>query len=245
MNIVAIIQARTNSTRFPNKVFANLVGKPLIWHVVNRLSFCKKIDNIVLATTTNPKDDDLEFWALDNHVNYFRGSEENVLSRYYYAAVKSNADVIVRITADDPFKDPVIIDKVISMVINDSLDFGFNNSPATFPEGLDVEVFTFESLERAFNQSRSEYEQEHVTQFMYRNSSMFKMKNFTHKSDLSHFRWTIDTAADFEMVKRVYESLYKEERVFCYEDILSLLDQYPEISLINQGVERSDMYKKK
>ncbi len=104
MNIVAIIQARCSSTRFPNKVFADLAGKPLIWHVINRLHFAKEINQIVLATTINPQDDLLVEWAKKEAVSIFRGSEENVLSRFYHAAKEYNADIIVRITADDPFK---------------------------------------------------------------------------------------------------------------------------------------------
>lgn len=114
MKVVAIIQARCASTRFPNKVFADLCGKPFIWHVINRLKFVQTLDHITLATTDRPSDDKLYYWAKENGVDVYRGSESNVLNRYYEAAVYSKADVIVRITADDPFKEPVLIDEAVN-----------------------------------------------------------------------------------------------------------------------------------
>ena len=146
MNIVAIIQARLGSTRFPEKVFANLVGKPLIWHIINRLKYSQKINTIVLATTNTGRDDELAKWAEIESVNLYRGSENNVLERFYFAAKQYSADIIVRITADDPFKEPMIIDKVIEKLLSEKLDFAYNNNPPTFPEGLDTEVFTFKAI---------------------------------------------------------------------------------------------------
>ena len=122
MNIVAIIQARLGSTRFPQKVFADLSGKPLIWHVINRLKYSTKINRIVLATTDTDRDDELAIWADKEGVSVFRGSENNVLERFYFAAKHYSADIIVRITADDPFKDPQIIDSVIEKLILENLE---------------------------------------------------------------------------------------------------------------------------
>ena len=132
MNICAIVQARTNSTRLYNKIFLDLAGKPLIWHVINRLSFSKKINKIILATTTNISDDKLEVWANLNCISIFRGEEDNVLARFYKCAKEFNADIIVRVTADDPFKDPYLIDKLIDELEADNLDFIFNNYRLTF-----------------------------------------------------------------------------------------------------------------
>ena len=243
MNIVAIIQARTGSTRLPNKILLPIIEKPLIWHIFNRLSFCNKINKAILATTINSNDDILVDWAIKSNIEYFRGSENNVLERYYETAKKFEADIIVRITADDPFKDPQIIDKVIEMLISKDLDFAYNNNPPTFPEGLDTEVFTFKALETAYQMSIDNFEKEHVTQYFYKNKSQFKQDNFSNLENLSHLRWTIDTDKDLEMTRMVYEELYKESYIFFSDDILNLIRMKPEISKINQSEKRSEMYK--
>ena len=242
--ITAIIQARVGSTRYPNKVFAELAGKPLIFHVVDRLKKSQRIQNIVIATTINPLDDSIELWAYQNKIDCFRGDENNVLSRYYYAAKEFNADIIVRITADDPFKDYVIIDHVIDVLINENLSFAYNNNPPTFPEGLDTEVFTFDALEEAFAKSIDVFEKEHVTQYFYRNKSAFPQINVPHSINISNLRWTIDTEKDMEMAQLVYDKLYHEKKNFLMNDILELINKNPDIALINQDVQRSEMYKK-
>jgi len=243
MNIIAIIQARLGSTRLPKKVFADLAGKPLIWHVINRLKYSNRINDIVLATTNSAVDDELASWATKEKVNLFRGSENNVLERFYFAAKQYSADIIVRITADDPFKDPLIIDQVIDKLLVENLDFAYNNNPPTFPEGLDTEVFTYNAIEKAYFQSNDDYEKEHVTQYFYRNSEFFKQSNLLNLKNLSHLRWTIDTELDYEMTKQVYNALYRENSIFQMNEILDLLNEKPEISQINIDVARSAMYK--
>lgn len=241
--ITAIIQARTSSTRLPNKVFKNLCGKPLIWHVVNRLKPSKKIESIILATTNNPSDDILEQWAINNDISCFRGDEDDVLSRYYFAALNAKAETIIRVTADDPFKDFNIIDKVICLFEENNLDFAYNNNPPTFPEGLDTEVFSFESLEKAHKNSCDKFEREHVTQFFYRNSSLFNQKCLKNNIDLSNLRWTIDTQEDWDMAEKVYNKLFPKNELFDMYDILDLLKEEPQIMEINSNVKRSAMYR--
>lgn len=243
--ITAIIQARTGSTRLPNKVFSDIEGHPLIWHVVNRIKKSQKIQQIILATTINPLDDALKDWADANDVICYRGSEENVLERYHGAAKFANASVIVRITADDPFKDPVIIDQVINHFITHNLDFAYNNNPPSFPEGLDTEVFSMNALIKANQNAQTTFEKEHVTQHFYKSQDSFTQGNISHKQDISYLRWTIDTEKDLEMTKAVYAELYKEREVFLMQDILELLDKRPDISKINQNVARSSMYSSK
>jgi spore coat polysaccharide biosynthesis protein SpsF len=242
--ITAIIQARVNSTRLPNKVFAKIEGYPLIWHVINRIKKSKKIDNIIIATSDNILDDVIENWCLENAIQCYRGSESNVLERFYFAASKMKAKIIVRITADDPFKDPEIIDGVIYMLEKENLDFAYNNNPPSFPEGLDIEVFTYGALKFAFESSKDSFEQEHVTQYFYRNKNLFKQKNFSFIKDISHFRWTIDREKDLEMTREIYRHLFKKNNIFLLEEILNLLEEQPWIAEINSEIERSDMYKK-
>ncbi len=240
--ICAIIQARTGSKRLANKVFTNLCNKPLIWHVVNRIRWCKRIEKIILAIPENSEDDKLSIWAKNNHIDCFRGSQDDVLSRYYNAALSFKATTIIRITADDPFKDPIIIDNVIDFYFKNKLDFAYNNNPPSFPEGLDTEIFSFSALQQAEKESNDPFEREHVTQFFYRNPDKFRQMNYKNDEDISFLRWTIDTSKDLKMVEEVYNILYNEGKLFKMNDILKLLRESPYIKEINKGVKRSDMY---
>ncbi len=244
MKTAAIIQARCGSSRFPNKVFADICGQPLIYHVVDRLQFSKRIDQVVLATTENPLDDRLAAWGEERGVTVYRGSEEDVLQRYAGAARAVSADVIVRVTADDPFKDPALIDAALARLEAEGFDVVCNNIPPTYPEGLDVEVFTISALMRAQSESVSAFEREHVTQYFYRHPALFRIGFERNTSDLSRFRWTIDTELDLAMVRRVYEALYRPSLggYFTWRDILSYLEKAPEVASINSDVPRSAMY---
>ena len=242
MKISAIIQARTSSKRLPNRIFLPLGDEPLIWHVVNRLNYSKYINHIVVATTNNQNDDIIEKWANINQIDCFRGEENNVLSRFYNCANHHKSDIIVRITSDDPFKDSSLIDEAIELLLNKHMDFVHNNFPPTFPEGLDVEVFTFKTLEESFFNCTSTYDKEHLTQFMYKNN--FKKLNISNINDLSNLRWTIDTVDDYNMAKKVYEKLYKKDTIFLMDDVLLLLEKHPYIKKINNNnVIRSQFYK--
>jgi spore coat polysaccharide biosynthesis protein SpsF len=244
----AIIQARCGSTRFPAKIFADLAGKPLIWHVVNRLTYCSRIDRIIIATTANSGDDRLEEWAAQQGLLVYRGDENNVLNRYYMAAKAAglkSEDIIIRITADDPFKEPALIDQIIETVETGEAVFAYNNNPPTFPEGFDCEVFTMAALEKSEKESNDAYEREHVTQYMYRHPELFKGKNIAQKEDLSYLRFTLDTQEDYKMAQEVYRHLYKENAIFTLKDMLNLFKKYPHIPAINNNVSRSAMYTKK
>lgn len=242
--LTAIIQARLSSTRFPRKIFAEICNKPLIWHIVERLRYSKSISDVVLATTENPVDDELVEWGKNNNLKVFRGSEDDVLSRYYFAAIEFNADTILRITSDDPFKDPYVIDSVYRMYVDEQLDFAYNNNPPSFPEGLDTEIFSFSSISKAFHNSKDPFEREHVTQYFYRNPGFFKQKNFSYISDLSYLRLTIDTQEDFLMASIIYEKLYKENQIFKLNDIVNFIEKNQYLTIINQNVKRSSMYLK-
>ena len=244
MKTAAIIQARCGSTRFPNKTFALLAGKPLIWHVVNRLKSAKELDEIVIATTTNPLDDKIEKWCHDNGVRVFRGSENDVLYRYYAANEKVKADIVVRITADDPFKEPRVVDMVVRKLKEENLDYACDIYPPSFPEGLDCEAMTADVLRIQQENSTSAYEREHVTQYVYHNIDKFKIGNVSYKENISHLRWTLDTETDYKMVSIIYDALYKEGGdIFHMEDILAYLKKHPDVAKINSEVERSAMYK--
>lgn len=243
MRVNAIIQARCGSTRFPNKVFADIDGKPLLWHVVNRLRYSEKIDDIVIATTINSKDDRIEEWCHKENVNCFRGSEDDVLNRYYCASLVFPSEVIVRVTADDPFKEPKVIDSVIGKLIEEGYDLVTNNFPPSYPEGLDCECFTFKVLEEMENTTCDSFEREHVTQYIYHNPDKFKIGNVLSDVMLSNYRWTIDTKEDYEMVKAVYANRKSDSKeILLLDEILAILDENPNIAKINSNVKRSTMY---
>ena len=243
MKVNAIIQARCGSTRFPNKVFADINGKPLLWHVVSRVKYAKKIDDIIVATTVNYKDDKIEEWCSSEGVNCFRGSENDVLNRYYNASVAFPSDVVVRVTADDPFKEPALIDRVITKLVDEEYDLVTNNFPPSFPEGLDCEAFKFSILELMEKTTRDAFEREHVTQYVYHNPDKFRVGNVMSDINLSSYRWTIDNVEDYEMVKAVYAKRDKgAEGILLMEEILEILRRNPEIPEINSGIKRSAMY---
>lgn len=243
MTINAIIQARCGSTRFPNKVFADIAGKPLLWHVVDRLKYAKRIDEIIVATTLNPKDDKIEKWCQTENVKCFRGSEDDVLNRYYCTSVEFPSDAIARVTADDPFKEPEVIDRVINKLIDEKLDLATNNFPPSFPEGLDCEVFTFSVLELMEKSTHDAFEREHVTQYVYHHPEKFRIGNVMSDKQLSSYRWTIDNQEDYEMVKAVYERRKTDSTgIMLMDEILEILEEHPDILTINAQVKRSAMY---
>lgn len=243
MSVNAIIQARCGSTRFPNKVFALIDGQPLLHHVVNRLTYAKTLDDIVVATTVNAQDDAIEQWCREHQVHCFRGSEEDVLNRYFSASEAFPSDYVVRITADDPFKEPAVIDAVVNKLVDGGYDHVTNNLPPSFPEGLDCEAFTKAALDRSEREAETAFEREHVTQYIYHHPEIFRIGNVSNGVDLSSLRWTIDKDADLEMVRAVYAHRDKSRSgILLMDEILAILEAYPEIARMNSAVERSAMY---
>lgn len=239
MKKVVIVQARMGSTRLPGKVMKQLNNKPMLEHIINRLQAVEMIDLIVIATTQESKDKMISDFAKEHQIECYRGSTEDVLDRYYQAAKVYNADVIVRITADDPLKDPYLINEMLLEYIDNSekYDYLSNTIVPTFPIGIDAEIFSFKALEKAWFEAEDQPYREHVTPYIWNNSDIFSLKNIIHKGDdLSTLRWTVDTQKDFEFVEAIYAHLYKEGEIFSMEDILELLKTHPEIQKINEEV---------
>lgn len=246
MKIGVIIQARMGSTRLSGKVMKDLFGKTVLEHVIERVKQSKIIDEIIIATTENSRDDVIKMEALRCGVKVFRGSEDDVLSRYYYAAKENNLDVVVRITSDCPLIDPLIIDKVMDFYLNSNYDLvtnaGINLSERTYPRGLDVEVFSFEVLEKTYKNADKLYQKEHVTPYIYETSTMIYY--YKNKKDDSKHRWTLDTEEDFILIKEIYKELYKGKHDFYLKEILSLFQSRPQLFNINSHIEqRSHMNK--
>lgn len=241
--IVAIIQARMGSTRLQGKVLIDIQGKLLLEHVIDRVRMARLIDRMVIATTFNEKDKAIIEFAKNLNIPYYVGSEDDVLDRFYQAAKKYKAETIVRITPDDPFKDPEVTDKIISYYLKykDSLDYVSNTIKPTYPEGLDVEVFSFETLEKAWKEAKKPSEREHVTPYIWNHPELFRLTNVENDEDLSHLRWTLDTEADLRFTQEIYARLYRGQ-VFLMKDILALLSAEPELTQINQGITRYEGY---
>ncbi len=243
--IVAIIQSRMGSTRLPGKMLRKIGDKTLLEHVVLRATHAKTISSVVIATTDQPEDDVLASIAKKLGVVCFRGSEHDVLDRYYKAAKQYRADTVVRLTGDCPFIDPEIIDRVVNAYLKSKkkVDYVSNVHPPTFPDGMDVEVFSFSALERAWKEAKLPSEREHVTPFFY-GHGLFRVKNVRDPNDNSGIRLTVDTHEDFRLVRKIYAELFTSNRSFDLKDILALLKQRPELALINGHLLRNEGYVK-
>ena len=228
-----------SSSRLPGKVMKEINGKPIISIIVNSLKKSQYITKIVVATSNNPNDDILVEHLKKNEIEYFRGSENDALSRFYFAAKKENPDFIVRITGDCPLIEPEIVDQVIENTIIKKLDYGSNVEPRTFPRGYDTEVFTFNALEKMFQEAKDPLEKEHVTLFISNNVDLFHIEGIVAPLEKQHSEWRIcvDTKEDFELVKEIFE-YYPTKDVIKYDDIINLLNKYPDLPKKNKNVKQ-------
>lgn len=233
--IAAIVQARVGSTRLPGKVLKPILGKPMLLWQLERLKRSKTVDTLIVATTLKPEDDPVAELAERAGVKVFRGSEHDVLDRYYKAAKAVKARVIVRVTGDCPLHDPAVVDIVVEHYLGSSADY--SGGPANYPEGLDTEVFSFDTLERAWKEATLPSEREHVTLHFKNHPGRFHVAPEWRegKEEHSYMHWSVDTQADFEFVTRVFESLAKKAPRFTKNDVLHLLEKRPELLRINAG----------
>jgi glutamate-1-semialdehyde 2,1-aminomutase/spore coat polysaccharide biosynthesis protein SpsF len=240
--VVAIIQARMNSTRLPGKVLLDIAGQPMLWRVISRACRATTLEQIVVATSTAAADDAVAAFCAERGIVCFRGSETDVLDRYYQAARFANAKTIVRLTADCPLLDPEVIDLAVNRYLGGSWDYVSNVNPPTFPDGLDTEVFSFAALERAWREAQSPVQREHVTPYL-RSSGLFRTDNVenTQPADLHEHRWTVDDPADLEFARRVYE-VFSAKLEFGLRDVLSVVEQAPELRQLNGATTRNAGY---
>ena len=231
--ICCIIQARTGSIRLPKKVLEKIDNNlTVLDYVINQVKYSKKIEKIVVATTNLIEDDSICKNSNLQKIEYFRGSSEDVLDRFYHCAKKYSAKTIVRITADNPLIDPNIIDKIIEEY--EKCDFITNTLERTFPYGTEVEVFSFSSLEKAWKYAKKPSEREHVTPFIRDPKNKFILKNFKNKKNISQLRYTIDKKEDLQLVKEIVKNI--SIRPILLEDIINLQKEKPKIFEINKNV---------
>lgn len=257
---IAIIQARMSSTRLPGKVLREIAGEPMLARVIERAKRATLVDEVVLATTTDPSDDPVAAFCAERGYNFTRGSLNDVLDRYYQAAKEYKAEVIVRLTADCPVLDPEVVDQTIKPLIESrnwktkEIDFAANRLPPpmgrSFPIGLDTEVCTFAALERAWKEADQKHQREHVMPYLYENTNLqtfqhsnlqtgisprgFKIALVNHVPDYGSLRWTVDTPEDLEFIQAVFARFENDD--FGWKDILALLEKEPELAKINADV---------
>ncbi len=229
--IIAIIQARMGSTRLPGKVLMKVSGKPLLAYQLDRVLKSKKLDKVIIATSTLEKDDAIEIFCSNYGVDCYRGSENDVMSRYYDCAKQYDPDVVVRMTADCPLIDPEIIDKVVQKFENDNVDYCGNTVPpktSKFPDGSDIEVFSMSALKKANTEIIDEYSREHVT-FQFWQNQKYTSSQYTQEEDWSNYRITVDYPEDFEVIAYILNTLNKESIFGHLGDFVKIIDSNREI----------------
>jgi len=236
--IVTVIQARMSSTRLPGKVMFRVFGRELLSLMVERVRNSKLAGTIVVATTVNREDNVIVELCRKENIQVFRGDEKDVLDRHYKTAIKYDADIIVKIPSDCPLIDPAIVDKALDFYIanQDRYDYVSNLHPASYPDGNDVEAFSFSALHIAWKEAKRSFEREHTTPYMWDNSNMFGIGNVRWETGLDYsmtHRWTIDYEEDFDFIRAVFEELYPRNPGFGLSDIIDLTSKRSDIRALN------------
>ncbi|WP_042142583.1 cytidylyltransferase domain-containing protein [Paucisalibacillus sp. EB02] len=241
MNITGIIQARMTSTRLPGKVMKKVNGITLLEYQLERVMQSKLLNQIIVATTNNGSEKPLVDICSKLGIPIYKGSEENVLERYYQAAKHHQADIVVRMTSDCPLIDPKIIDNVIKFYLDNNYDYVSNTLVRTFPRGMDTEVFSIKNLEEAYLQASEYYEKEHVTPYLYINPNIYSIGQFVSKTDNSKYRLTVDTKEDFKLISILIKDLYSLNPLFTLDDIIKKMINQPELIEINKHIEQKKL----
>ena len=239
MRVVAIIQARMGSTRLPGKVLMALAGEPILARVVNRTQRAETLHEVVVATTLRAADNAIADLCVERKWPCFQGSDEDVLDRYYHAAIAHKAEVVVRITSDCPLIEPGIVDQLVREFVDlqPHVDYACNVLPRrTFPRGLDTEVMRFEVLEQAWREDLNLASREHVTPYIHRNPDVFRIHGVMNDVDYSHMRWTVDTPEDLAFVRNIYDHFGHAR--FSWLEVLAVLEEHPQWLEINRDVQQ-------
>ena len=241
MKVVVTIEARMSSRRLPGKVLLPAAGRPFLSHMIERVKQVPGISEIVIATTDNPADSILEKFAQENCVSVFRGSEEDVMGRVLAAAEMVSADVIVELTGDCPIIDPAIIDDCVQLYLSSDCDYVSNCVERSYPDGMDVQVFSVDALRKSADMTVDPFDREHVTLHIRRSPDIFKMCDLVAPKELTwpELGLTLDEQADYEMLKVITEELYISSPFFSCEDVIDFLRRRPEVRALNQTVSRT------
>ena len=242
--ILAVLQARSSSSRLPGKVLKPILGKPMLERQIERILRARAIDKLVVATSTDQGDDTIAELCGRIGVDCFRGSLDDVLDRFFQAARPHKPEYVVRLTGDCPLADPTVISAAIQFAVEGNYDYASNTLQPTYPDGLDVEVCRYSKLEEVWRSATMKSQREHVTPYFYQNPQLFKLGSMTQQTDLSALRWTVDNADDFALITSIFEALYPANPAFGTEDVLRFLQSRPELSGINATHSRNEGYQK-
>lgn len=240
MKVTAIIQARMTSSRLPGKILMEVLGKPLLQLMIERVQQAKCINSVVLATTTNKEDDPTEELGKSMGVEVFRGSEEDVLDRFYRAADKFGGEHIMRLTGDCPLIDPDFLDELTDFYFDGGYDYAANCVEPTLPDGLDAEIISMKALREVHEKAVRPPHKEHVTLYVRDNADQFKIGSWKHTEDYSSMRWTVDNREDFELVKAILEGVVEQKPDFRMADVIALLKENPDFSALNAHINRNE-----
>jgi spore coat polysaccharide biosynthesis protein SpsF len=238
--ILAILQARTSSKRLPNKVLLDICGKPMIEWQIERIKSSKKIDKIVLATSSLKEDIPLIDIAKKNNIEFFSGDLENILKRFYDCSLNYISKHIVRLTGDCPLIDPQIIDQTIDFHLKNDFDYTSNSLEPTYPDGFDTEIFKSNLLKIAYQNAKLKYQKEHVTQYFINNPDLFKIGSFKNNVNFSFMRLTVDCEEDFRLTEIIYKKLLNKDKLFLFSDIINLFKKEPQLLKINSKYKRNE-----
>jgi len=241
--IVAVIRAGMNSTSFPKDAMKCIIsGKTALELVISRTRAIPLVDEIVVATTVNKNDNYIARLCRDIKCDYFRGSEKNVLDRCCQAVKdRQPSKGIVMLTGDSVLLDPNLVNEIIKLYVNSDFEYITNNNPATYPDGMDIEVFTFSALYLAWKNTKTKADKKHVTLYLQKHKNIFKTMNLKYKKDISDKIWRLNTIRDFNFIQRVYKELYPKNKLFGMKDILDLLEKKPEIEKLNFGESQNQL----
>jgi spore coat polysaccharide biosynthesis protein SpsF len=230
--ILAVLQARMSSTRMPGKVMAPVLGEPMIWRQIERMRRARTLSKIVVATSTAPSDDALAGYLLGKGCSVYRGDLNDVLDRFSACAAAWNPDYVVRLTADCPLTDPLVIDAAVQVAVTGAADYASNCERRTYPDGLDVEVISIEALTAAAREATEPSDREHVTPFIRNRPERFPQAHLTQARDLGALRWTVDRPEDFAFVRAVFQKLHPIDPGFGMEEVLELLAERPDLAAL-------------
>jgi spore coat polysaccharide biosynthesis protein SpsF len=240
MKIVTIIQARMSSSRLPGKVLMTLLDRPVIQWVYERAVRIPGVDDVVVATTTEPADDAVAGWCERHRIPVFRGSETDVLDRYVQCARRHDADAVVRVTADCPLLDPALSGRVVELFLGaQPCDYASNCEPPTFPDGLDTEIISRDALELSWTETSEPFDREHVTAYVRRNPDRFVSQAVTCEPAMSDHRWTLDELRDFTFLSAVVERLHSMSLTGSMDEILDIVRAEPQLYALNAGIVRN------
>lgn len=242
MKSVALIQARLGSRRLPGKVLSPIAGRPLLAYMIERVRCAKRLDLMIVATSTARADDPVAALCHSLGVPVVRGSEDDVLDRMLQAARQAEADEVIRLTADCPLIDPALIDAVIDLRRAEAAEYASNSLPPTFPDGLDVEAMTRTAIETAAAEATLPSDREHVTPYIRNRPDRFRHANLTAPADFSHLRWTVDEAADLALVERIAGGLARGGGTTGWLDVLAEVTRYPDLLTLNRHISRNEGY---